>query len=535
MDDGVGVYRLTGSLVEFLDSLQWREPGFEEKLSDILTRSGASSVVILNDAVEQHYRKEKVPVITMFDRANIVQRRLNVAFPNFSMRAAKVLKSGLKTSIGSAAPTGGGGKEKEAVKGDLYLFAAVPSTDGFGRIMMALSHVDIRIVGLGLLPIESTSLVDTLVKKLSQKNFGVGGARWSILLSQHRGGGLRQVVVKDGDLALTRVTPVVEPDPGSPGAWAADVSQELQATLSYLSRFGYTPEDGLDIMIVGDKTYTEALEGMIYAPCHFTALSLEEASGFLGLKLGADAAPHFSELLHAGWAGKKFSLDLSISSREISAIKEPRVAAQIIMFACALGIGGLVGFASEEALKMYRASINLDVVRQEKKDIEDIYQEELLRKQKMGIDVLLVKGALSIHDQIEKEVVDPLDVLDAVSHELETIRLDKFEYSATGPEVLATPSPAQAGGGARENKFTLYLSFAGTTKPKEGNEEIDKLVQRLNGRLEGMGYVAAVTKKLQDLTFEGVAESEAGITANKRATQDRYHAEIEVRKVQKNG
>lgn len=534
MDDGVGVYKVSGADVKFLDSLHWRESGFEEKLADIVNQSGAMSVMLLNDAVEQHYRKEKVPSITMFDRANIVQRRLNVAFPNFGMRAAKVLKSGVKISKSSGSQDKG--QEKDTMKGDLYLFAAVASTDGFGRIMMALREVDQQIAGYGLLPVESTSLVEALVKKLAQKNFGMEGAGWSILLSQHRGGGLRQVVVKNGELALTRITPVVEPDPEDPGAWAADVSQELQATLSYLSRFGYVPEDGLDIIVMGDPLYAEALEGMIYAPCHFSVLPVEEVASLLGMKLPRGADSHHSDIIHAGWVGRKLGLDLSIKARDISSLQQPRQIATVLMFLSALGIGGVSFMATNEAMSMYKASANLEVAQQDKKEIEDIYQEELLRKQKMGIDVPLVKGALAVNEKIEKEVVDPLTALNVISRELKNIRLDKFEYSNTGPEILQDLTPGNAGASnAKDVKYTLFLSFAGTIKPKEGNEEIDKLVQRLNSKLSSIGYVATVTKQLQDLTFEGVVEGEAGITANKRSMQDRYKGEIEVKKVNKNG
>lgn len=530
MDDGVSVYRVASKQSQFLVSIMWRDPAFEEKLADAVNRSGGSSVMILNDAVEQHYRKEKVPVITMFDRANIVQRRLNVAFPNFSMRAAKVLKEGSK----ALKTTASNPKAKETTKGDLYLFAAVPSTESFGRVMLALQNTDAQISGYGLLPVESTSLVDALVKKIAQKSFGVGTARWSILISQHRGGGLRQIVVRDGELALTRVTPVVEPSPENPGAWAADVSQELQATLSYLSRFGYTPEDGLDILVVGDPTYTEALESMIYAPCNYMVLKVAEAAKHLGLKLTPDADEHFSEVIHSGWVGSKITLDLPLASRDIQSLQQPRMVAQVVLLVGAVAACGALGMAADEALKMYRASVNLEVAMIQKQKIENIYQEELLRKQKMGIDVPLVKGSLAISDSVNASKVDPLKALDLISRELETIRLDKFEFVNRGNEPIK-PKVGDPEVPARDTHITLYVSFAGSIKPKEGNEEIDKLVARLNEKMKDAGYEASVSKPLQDLSFRGVAESEFGYTATQRKSDDRYQAEIVVKRVAKNG
>lgn len=531
MDDGVSVYRVASKLPQYMVSIAWRDPAFEEKLADAVNRSGASSVMVLNDAVEQHYRKEKVPVITMFDRANIVQRRLNVAFPNFSMRAAMVLKEGTKAlKVATGAPKAG----KEVSKGDLYLFAAVPSTESFGRVMLALQNTDVQISGYGLLPIESTSMVDTLVKKIAQKSFGVGTARWSILISQHRGGGLRQIVVRDGELALTRVTPVVEPSPENPGSWAADVSQELQATLSYLSRFGYTPEDGLDILVIGDPTYVETLESMIYAPCNFMVLKVVEAAKHLGLKLSPDADEHFSEVIHAGWVASKLVLDLPLASRDIKTLQQPRLIAQVVMLAGAVAACGALGMAADEALKMYRASVNLEVAMIQKQKIENIYQEELIRKQKMGIDVPLVKGSLAISDSINATKVDPLKLLDIVSRELETIRLDKFEFVNNGNEPIKAKSTDPAVSD-RDTHITLYVSFAGSIKPKEGNAEIDKLVGRLNEKMKDQGYFASVSKPLQDLSFRGVAESEFGYTATQRKSDDRYQAEIVVKRVAKNG
>ncbi len=528
MDDGVGVYVSAGRGISFVDAYHWRESGFEEKLADAITRSGAVSVVILNDAVEQHYRKEKVPVLSFFDKSNIIQRRLNVAFPNFSMRAATVLKEGTKLLRDATA------NDKEAVKGDLYLFAAVPSTEAFGRIMSAISTVDVQVVGYGLLPVESTSLVEGLVKKLASRKTGVGGARWSILISQHRGGGLRQIVVRNSELALTRVTPVIEPDPENSGAWAADVSQELQATLSYLSRFGYTPEDGLDIIVVGDALFTEPLEGMIYAPCNYTTLTPKEAGELVGIRILDRDEEHFSDAIHVGWVGRKAVLDLPLVSREIDSIKRPRQVALAFMVLCSIGVSGVAGYAVDEAMQLYRTTVNIEVAQEQKRKIEEIYAEELKRKESMGIDVPLIKGALEINKLISETSVDPLVVLDAISRELQDIRLDGFEFINVGPEPAETVKPGTKLGD-RRTEILLKMSFAGSVDAVKGNEDLDKLVARLNERLDALGYKAQVNKQLQKFTYDAAVDSQAGITAKARASQDRYSAEVKVVRVKKNG
>jgi len=91
-DEGVCVHRVANGSSTYIDSVPWRVGEFENKLTEILAEVKVTSVLILNDAVEQHYRKEKIVIPTSFDKANIIKRRLNVAFPSYPMRAAIELK-----------------------------------------------------------------------------------------------------------------------------------------------------------------------------------------------------------------------------------------------------------------------------------------------------------------------------------------------------------------------------------------------------------------------------------------------------------
>jgi len=329
MDDGVCVQKVSGGAATYIGTILWRTATFEEKLAEMILLTRASSVIILNDAVEQHYRKEKITIPTAFDKANIIKRRLNVAFPNYPMRAAVELKEATKASKALA--------DKDATKGNVYLFAASPSTETFSRIVRAIGQTECTISGYGLLPIESAGMAKILSAKLAQRWGGTSGAAWTLLVSHHHGGGLRQIVVRGNELALTRVTPVSEPKVGQADVWAAEVSQEIQATFSYLSRFGYVPEDGLNVIVIGDKSYADVLDGMITVPCNFEALSPSEAAGFLGVKIGGEGNEHYSEGLHAAWAGKKVSLELPLSSKELSAISGPRRAAAVVIGILLLG------------------------------------------------------------------------------------------------------------------------------------------------------------------------------------------------------
>lgn len=522
MDDGVFVHKVSGSSAAFVGSVFWRASDFEARLVAIIEQSGASSVIILNDAVEQHYRKERIVIPTSFDKANIIKRRLNVAFPNYPMRAAVELKEATVLAKSQ--------DDKDGGKGNVYLFAAAPSTETFSRVVRAVSLTECSISGYGLLPVEAAGMVKLLSQKLASRWGGTSGAAWSILVGQHRGGGLRQIVIRGSELALTRVTPVDEPKEGRADVWAADVSQELQATLSYLARFGYVPEDGLNIIVMGDKNYVDVLDGMITVPCNFESIATSEAARLLGLSVPADDAGHFSDVIHAGWIGKKMSLSLPLTSKEISEVSNPRRVASVAMLVLTLAFGAALFETSNQGQQLYQDTQNLEVAKTRLVEIERLYQEEIKRKEAMGVDVNLIRGALDIDGRVKRQHIDVLDVLKEVSREMDTLRMDSFEFKNEGNVLWSSPDATQKPP-VRAATFNLKFSFAGNINPKDGNKEMFDLSTRLAERLKPMGYSVKVSEPLQNLTYTGEVDKEVGLTANQRALSERFSAEILIQKV----
>jgi hypothetical protein len=524
MDDGVCVHKVVGNKVKFIGGAPWRASGFEDLIAEFIRQADAGSVVILNDAVEQHYRKEKVTIPTSFDKANIIKRRLHVAFPSYPMRSAIELKpaaSNKKTSDDK------GGKGDKA--GNLYLFAAAPSSENFTRIIRAVSMTDCTILGYGLLPLEGASIAKALSQKLVKNWGGTTGAAWSIIIGQHRGGGLRQIVVKDNELALTRVTPVDEPKEGLADVWASDVSQELQATLSYLSRFGYVPEDGLNIILLGNKEYATVLDGMISVPCNFEALSPFNAAELLDIKMFNDEGDHYADGLYASWIGKKLSLELPLKSKEISKVSDSRNTAAIFMYILTAVFGGVLYLASDEAVSLYRDSRNLEVAKLQMTEIDELYQQEIKRKEEMGIDINLMNGAIGVSNKVASSQVDFLKLLEEVSKGLSTLRIDGFEYR--NEPIAGADGASSLPSGARPFSLKFKFSFPGDINPRDGNTEMDALTARLNGRLKPLGYQAKVSQQLQNLTYTGEVDKEVGVDANKDSIKEKYKAELLIQKV----
>lgn len=522
-DDALCVYDVTSRNVSLLDQVSWRNPEFENVVSDLIRhQAGGKSVLVLNDAVEQHYRKEKVPKITMFDRASLVQRRLSVAFPNYPIRAALELKDKTKKQplISLSAPP--------KTDGQLYLFAAVPATDAFARTLGAINLAGVGIAGYSLLPVESAELVKKLAEALSKQKRIKDNAVWSVMIGQHHGGGLRQIVTKNGELALTRITPVKTPDETDVVGWCTDVAQEFQATLSYLSRFGYSADDGLNVMVVANPDLGNQLESFIGADCNFYTTTAPQAGHLLGISLGRSTENHYADPLHVAWSGRKPVAVLPLKSRDLDKVGKPRQIATVAMLLLSCGFGYLGYQCSNEAVAMYAATKNIEIAKEQRIEIEAIYQAELKRKEEMGIDVKLIQGALSIYNKVEDGKVDPLPLLKVVSRELKNLRIDGFEY-LNPPLPPARPNdPPPKTDPVRDFKLVLKFSFAGTVLPQDGNAEMKDLTTRLNEVLPD--YTVTVQKELVDLTYRGALTDETGLTATQRGADDRYEAEVLIKK-----
>src|SRR5690606_14211045 len=143
-------------------AIAWMVPNFEEQLIDALTSKNQNAPVsILYDVVEQHYRKETLPSVSSFDRAKVLKRRLDLAFPSYPIRGALELK-GAKIY-----------QDKKAVRGEKkqpsYLFSAIPSSENLEKISAALLQSGVPVSRLSLLPVEGTSLVCKLIENKTAK------------------------------------------------------------------------------------------------------------------------------------------------------------------------------------------------------------------------------------------------------------------------------------------------------------------------------------------------------------------------------
>ena len=225
-DDALFIYSVTSRAARFIDAVAWGADDFVRTVEKLLRKEcGGKPVLILNDMTDQYFKGgQRLPNVGMMDKQGVLRRKLQVAFPNYPIRGALPIKQ----KKGERPAPGADKAANARVAGDLYLFAGVPMAEPLVKTFEAVKASMVSVAGFTLLPIEASDMVRALSVKLAGKERRP--SEWAIFIGQHQSGALRQVVTRNGQLAMTRITSVSSAE-GDHATWAMDVYQEFKATL----------------------------------------------------------------------------------------------------------------------------------------------------------------------------------------------------------------------------------------------------------------------------------------------------------------
>lgn len=518
-DEGLQIYNVGRLNTKFVEFLPWDTVDFETSVRDLLVgKCNRKPIVILNDMVEQHYRKERIPKVSILDRGNILKRRLGVAFPNYRIKAA------LKLSEKNSSHEGG-------VKSNSYLFAAVPNSDFISKTMEAIRLASAPIVGFYLLPIEASAMVSDCSIKLMKSEGRKQKSVWTIFVGQHHSGGLRQVVARNGELALTRMTPIIDTDV-EPDLWAKEVVAELTATMSYLARFGYKEQDGLDIIVIANESSKTSLETQIEIDCNLRVMTSQQVAGVLGTNLGHQEELRYADPLYVSYLGRKNRFLLPMKSAAIDRLTQPRQMASLLM--AALLIGCLYfGFLAFQKWKNYaNTKDQLLISRQQASSLKEEQRREVAKQKELGYDFLYVNNSIKIYEELSNQKIKPLPVITVIGRALGAdLSLDNLEIKSEQVKVEKSEDPYAYETEEEQYKFyidiTLTTSFPSTIDPEVGVELINSFKQRLVEALPD--YEVTVARQVADLSYTGNFVGEAGDSTTEEGVQDDYIAEIKIR------
>lgn len=522
-DEGLNIFDVSGQ-IRLVDSVPWETQDFEDAVTEIIKKKcRGKSVLILNDMVEQHYRKERVPKVSPFDKGNILKRRVSAAFPSYPIRASIKLKEKAPVREGQSG-------------GEIYLFAAVPLSDNIRKTLGAVQKSYASVAGFSLLPVESAAMVHALSKKLAKRGENV--ATWTVFVGQHQSGGLRQIVTKNGELALTRMTPIIDSDIDQ-DAWTSDVANELKGTMSYLSRFGFDPADGLDVIIIANNSVADRMVAKVDFECNLSVLTSAEAANLLGIKIGRQEEQRYADPIHVAWTGRKGALAMPLQAAQLDRISGPArvaTAASLLLLAgCAwFGYQAFVsaGEWTANASKISDATVRVNSLRAD-------HMAELEKKKAAGVDFMLIESSTKVFEGLEKKSMKPLGVFEMIGRSLGAdLRVTSMNVRPVGEAVagqggahsFAANVPGQPAAQA-EYEVVISIILPAVLDPKKGVELISGLESRLRENLPQ--HSVSILKQVADLSYTGnfVGEATSKLEEQQGKEKQDYEAQIVIRGV----
>lgn len=532
-DETLSIYSVTARSVRLIDTISWQVDDFVPTVTRLLRKEcGAKPVLILNDMTDQYFKGgQRLPSVGMMDKQNVLKRKLQVAFPNYPIRGALLIKK----KRGERSASVDKGVANIRTSGDLYLFAGVPMAEQLAKTFEAVKASMVSVAGFTLLPVESSDMVRALSVKLAGKERRPN--EWAVFIGQHQSGALRQVITRNGQLAMTRITAVAANE-GDYQAWAMDVYQEFKATLGYLSRYGYNSEDGTDLMVVASAEAGGALEGMIDIPCNFTSFTANEAARTLGLTIGAQEDARFADPLHAAWCGRKTSFILKMEAADLSRIHQPRQAAAAAIVLLMAGTAYLGWVTASESQKMLTVRTDIADQKLVLSKAQAEYDEEVKRLEALGYDVKLIQASLNTFRSFEENRMQTIGLLKKISEGLgNELRVDQIDVkdlahntqqsSAVDLTRIKDAALAAAGGEDKPPRVetTIFMSFPQTITPEEGRKQIDDLERRLKSLLPQ--HTVWVEKNVGSKDYTETTSGEAGNA--KQVTAEELDMNVEIR------
>ena len=514
-NDGVQLYVTSGKRVSLYGDYSGSGGSLSAELREAF-RAVNAPLIILFDVVEQQYRKESIPKVSYFDKNKVVQRKLLMAFPQQQFRAFIPLAQ----------------KPKEN-EGLIALFAGLGSSLTTTQVIDAVLNSEVSVQGVGLLPMESTKLVSALVDATHKRAKTANDTRWSILMTFHKTGGLRQVIIKDGELALTRLTPLAL-DPHDIKALTDEMVREFNATLTYLSRFGYIASDGLDLIVVSSPEVAQMMREYKLPVTHLYPLSAHEAGNLIGLTPTIPPDDNvYGEIIHAGWAGIQRKLLMPLSAQVMDKVTQARQFARLAIFLLFLGAGYL-GW-QDFNLQTANFTLNSEIVDQKSQRIALQNEYDALSKKlnTLKYDPEKTRLTLEVYDQFKTQGIDFEPTLTAINDLIDKskIILQKIKIVAgsgddAGTAAAAAPPPVPTDPNAPPQKplatIDFTIGFVESAPTEEAARMTNDLTDRLKSRFPGrtVEITQMVGNLALDQTVKGVSEQVAEGKIEGRTVQE---------------
>lgn len=432
-------------------------------LGEMITRHRDAPVYLMVDTVEEEYRTELLPHVWGGARREMSKRKLAQLFRTVPYRAAWL--QGRDTA---------GGKRRD----DVYLFLALNSGDLLRPYLEYIHARRAPLAGIYLLP----QVTQALASRLKSDTAGV-------LLVSRQQGGLRQSFFLQGQLRISRLTPL---DPLGEPATAETYAEEVEKSRLFLYNSRLLPRDArLTVLLLDIDAGLAQVSSVLSQDATFLCqrIDFEQLRAVLS-SLPRDL-PRDPEALHLFLLGK-YPPQASLAEARLTGdfiSHRMRAGLYAASVACAVlalmwsGYNLYRGYANQAATKR---AIN-DTAR-----YQNQYAEAAKQFPSTPVAAEHLRQAVEIAEQIKKFGRSPepfMQMLSAALNEFPQIELNRLDW-----HYASTSAAPQSAGGISPSAWQQQGEIEAEIRPFNGDYRAAlQLIERFAARMRAEAGVANVS------------------------------------------
>ena len=523
-NDGLQHFVCKGRYASLQDQYGWDQPDLVKSLAAALRKVGQNvPIILLSDQTEQQYRKDVLPKAGVMDRKKMLDRKLNMAFAQMPYRAALPIKSAPR-DLDTPAPN--------------VLFAGIPQTAEMTKVVQAVTESEVILGDVALVPVEAVQMINRLIKALHERTQIIDRPRWTILLTQQKTGGLRQIVLQDGELALTRLTPIFVSNEQELGQVRDVIIKEFQATLTYLARFGYVTADGIDVIVITSELLGEGLQQANLPVTHLYTLSVSEATRILKTGVQTVGDTLYSDGLFAAVTANHKIL-LPLQNAALKPLQQGRKLIWLGAMLLSVSMLALCGGAAWVQTQISALNTQIDTSQNDQRTMQIRYNDLAKVLNTLKYKPEMVQAVLNVRDELVKTNLNTEPTLQAVNGMIDkgTVILQNvtIEPAKLNAQTVGGPPPApplNATSPAYPPRITVMLTIGFVSGgDNEGNARLtEQLVAQLKTKFTQ--HTVRVNKMVGNLsvdqTMQGVAEQASTLQVQTPEAKHNETSEIEI-------
>ncbi len=397
------------------------EPENVRVIEEILSASPNAPITMLVDMMDQSYVRQTLPPVSSFSVGKIVKRRLDKDFSPDDIKGYLML-----------------GREKTGRKDWNYLMASLANPPILQKWINFAVERSNPFKGIGLIPLESQDFIIAANKASLQKGDDAKSFEWQILISHHKVGGFRQIVLRNGKLVFTRMAqPIGE---SSPGVIAGNIEQEMINTLEYLKRMGLQDATSLSVIIVASEDIKTALEPKNIKAGEYHFFTPYEVASLLNLTDAAQPEDHFGDIVISAFIAKRRKLILLLQTPYIQKIRNLSIYIKSAWAIGALCVVGLLTWAGMSEYDILDAKHGIDVLETEHVSSKQKLESVKVKAQVLPKKITMLADIVMMVKTLEKRRYDPLVFINNLAGSLHDAALVKAYHWAISDVLAVTPA-----------------------------------------------------------------------------------------------